>query len=72
MISCWKFQLSIIGIHQTWTSTLIVDIVHFSLNIMLEESQYFRCCEYLDVCTLFLLYIVKFVKYDGTKEFFTL
>ena len=28
--------------------------------------------EYLDVCTLFLLYIVKFVKYDGTNEFFTL
>ena len=40
MISYLNFQLYVIGFHQTWTSTLIVDIVRFSFNIVLEESQY--------------------------------
>ena len=34
------FQLFVIVLNQTWTSILIVDIVRFSLNIILEESQY--------------------------------
>ena len=50
------------------------NIVRFSLNILLEESAILTLLfrgDYFDVCTLFLLYIVTFVNYDGTNEFFT-